>query len=85
MFSNVTGKQILSGDEAKTLAVKHFTNPVKWTSEESEIAKIINSSDVNCGTNWNIYEVGPGTVLSGLWRDSGFADNISCQSAISIL
>lgn len=81
IFSNVTGKEIKTGKEAKELAVKHFTNPVKWTSEEAEIAKLIDYTDSECDSKCNIFEVGPGTVLSGLWRDSGYAENISCKSA----
>lgn len=85
LFSNVTGKQILTGEEAKALAVKHFTNPVRWINEEAEIANIIDYKNENCASNCSILEVGPGTVLSGLWRDSGFADHISCQNASAIL
>ena len=80
LFSNVTGKEILTGEEAKKLAVMHFTNPVRWTSEEKEIAGFIGTDKTGCAENWNIFEPGPGTVLSGLWRDSGFAENISCKS-----
>lgn len=80
LFSNVTGKEITLGEEAKALAVKHFTNPVCWTSEEAEIAKVIGSENADVSKEWNILEVGPGTVLSGLWRDSGFAQNISCSA-----
>lgn len=84
IFSNVTGKEIKSGKEAKELAVMHFTNPVRWTSEEAEIARLLDYTDSECQSKWNIFEAGPGTVLAGLWRDSGFAENISCKSAASI-
>lgn len=80
LFSNVTGKEVTSGKEAKELAVKHFTNPVRWTSEEAEIGKLIGFEKADCKDNWSIFEVGPGTVLSGLWRDSTFAENIGCKS-----
>ena len=83
LFSNVTGKEIKKGEEAKQLAVKHFTNPVLWTSEEKEIAQIIDSANADCKNNWSIFEVGPGTVLSGLWRDSTYAENISCAAVNS--
>lgn len=79
LFSNVTGKEILSGDEAKRLAILHFTNPVHWTDEENQIAQIINFSDPTCSTSWRILEVGPGTVLTGLWRDSGYSENLLCK------
>lgn len=77
LLSNVTGKQITIGEEAKQLAVKHFTHSVLWTSEEAEIAKLIDSSNPDCAKSFSIYEVGPGNVLSGLWRDSTFAEFIS--------
>ena len=80
LFSNVTGKEIRSGEEARVLAAKHFTHPVQWMSEESQIAEILGYQDENCSENWKILEVGPGSVLSGLWRDSGFSEHISCVS-----
>ena len=49
-------------------------------SEEAQIAEIIGYQDEKCGENWEILEVGPGSVLSGLWRDSGFAEHISCTA-----
>lgn len=84
LFSNVTGKEIVDGKEAKELAVKHFTNSVCWIDEEAEIAKIIDFENSECAHNWNILEVGPGTVLSGLWRDSGYAENINCSAVNSV-
>ncbi|MBO4706467.1 MAG: ACP S-malonyltransferase [Spirochaetaceae bacterium] len=80
LFSNVTGTEIHSGEEARVLAAKHFTHPVQWMSEEAQIAEIIGYQDEKCVENWEILEVGPGSVLSGLWRDSGFAEHISCTA-----
>ncbi|MBO4507346.1 MAG: ACP S-malonyltransferase [Spirochaetaceae bacterium] len=80
LFSNVTGTEIRSGEEARVLAAKHFTHPVQWMSEEAQIAEIIGYQDEKCGENWEILEVGPGSVLSGLWRDSGFSEHISCTA-----
>lgn len=71
LFSNVTGKEMTSAADAQKLAVLHFTHPVCWVQEEKEIAALIDES-------WHMYETGPGTVLSGLWRDSGYA-GITCQ------
>lgn len=59
LFSNVTGKRILSGAEAKELAVKQIVSPVRWIEEEAAI--------VASGVNHAI-ETGPGTVLGGLWK-----------------
>jgi [acyl-carrier-protein] S-malonyltransferase len=61
IFSNVTGKKISSGDEAKKLALLQITSPVRWVEEEAAIAA--------CGIE-ACFEVGPGKVLQGLWKDS---------------
>lgn len=69
LFSNVTGKEVLSGDEAKKSAVLHLTHPVLWTDEENVLGGIIKADSSN---EWKVLEVGPGKVLSGLWRDCPF-------------
>jgi len=63
IYSNVTGKKIASGAEAKKLALEQITNPVRWVDEEAAIAA--------AGGFATCLEVGPGKVLQGLWRDSG--------------
>jgi len=62
IFSNVTGKEISSGLQAKELAVKQITNPVRWTEEEEAITAF--GIDV-------CFETGPGKVLQGLWKETG--------------
>jgi [acyl-carrier-protein] S-malonyltransferase len=62
VFSNVTGKKISTGAEAKKLAVQQITCPVRWVDEEASVA---GSGIEAC------LEVGPGKVLQGLWKDSG--------------
>ena len=75
VFSNVKGKQVKSGEEAKANAVLHLTHPVLWTSEEREIASLSGSLKP-C----RLLEVGPGNTLCNLWRDSGFAsDELACS------
>lgn len=64
LFSNVTGKAVHSGMEAKKLALRQITEPVRWTSEEAQLAEF--GLDA-------VLEVGPGKVLQGLWKDSGSA------------
>jgi [acyl-carrier-protein] S-malonyltransferase len=71
LFSNVTGKRVQNGAEAKKCAVAHISNPVRWTSEEAEIANFIGAP--SGGTIPELLEVGPGRVLSGLWADSRLA------------
>lgn len=65
LYSNVTGLRITSGEEAKKNALLHISNPVLWTKEEQSIAFLMaeNGDDT-------LIEVGPGSVLAGLWRDS---------------
>ena len=62
LFSNVTGKRIVSGAEAKSLAVAQIVSPVRWMDEE---AAILAEKPVFCA------ETGPGTVLGGLWKSVG--------------
>jgi [acyl-carrier-protein] S-malonyltransferase len=70
LFSNVTGKRILSGEEAKKLALLQITNPVRWIDVQ---AAILSTGIEAC------LEVGPGKVLQGLWKDSG--SEIPCFAA----
>ena len=65
LFSNVTGDLVKTGEEAKKNAVLHITHPVRWTQEEKEIDSYIPASERT------LLEIGPGTTLCNLWRDSG--------------
>lgn len=65
IFSNVTGKRLLTGAEAKKNAVLHLTHPVRWLEEEREIAALAGEAA--------LLEIGPGMTLCNLWRDSGCA------------
>ena len=67
IFSNVTGKRLLTGEEAKKNAVLHLTHPVRWVEEEREIASLIGTVESQ------LLEIGPGMTLCNLWRDSGCA------------
>ena len=75
LLSNVSGNIITSGEEAKKLAVKHLTCPVQWTEEE----KILNELFEKSTEENSLFEVGPGSVLSGLWRDSGYGETLVCK------
>jgi [acyl-carrier-protein] S-malonyltransferase len=70
IFSNVTGKQIQNGAEAKALAHRHILEGVRWTDEEAALAAL--APEV-------LLEVGPGKVLQGLWKDTG--SEIPCYAA----
>jgi [acyl-carrier-protein] S-malonyltransferase len=62
IYSNVNGKLVSSGEEAKKLALLQITSPVRWVDEEAALM----AAGVDA-----CLEVGPGKVLQGLWRDSG--------------
>ena len=69
IFSNVTGKRLVTGEEAKKNAVLHLTHPVHWLEEEREISSLIETAERP------LLEIGPGMTLCNLWRDSGCAGN----------
>jgi [acyl-carrier-protein] S-malonyltransferase len=70
-FSNVSGGRIVTGTEAKTLALRHITEPVRWIQEEGAIAGLEGLAAA--------LETGPGKALRGFWKDSG--SNIPCYAA----
>lgn len=73
MFSNVTGAKATSGEEIKKNAVLHLTNPVRWTDEEAVLGSILNE-------DWQLLEVGPGKVLSGLWAKTDLGETYKVPS-----
>lgn len=70
LFSNVTGGAVSTGAEARALAVRQVTAPVRWTMEEKAL--------LSAGFQ-RFIEAGPGAVLSGLW--GSFHDAIPCLGA----
>jgi [acyl-carrier-protein] S-malonyltransferase len=62
VYSNVTGRPVTSGEEARTLCLDQLVSTVMWTREEEQMV-----SDGSPG----FLEVGPGTVLGGLWKAYG--------------
>lgn len=79
LFSNVTGKEAVNGEEIKKNAILHLTNPVRWTSEEAVLNDLIKSS----GDEWVLIEPGVGVVLTGLWAKSGYAESAACKAVNS--
>jgi len=71
LFSNVTGKRVYSGEEAKKLAMAQITEAVCWTDEE---VAIMASRGIDC-----LLEAGPGRVLQGLWKDTN--SSLPCYAA----
>jgi [acyl-carrier-protein] S-malonyltransferase len=61
LFSNVTGAPVRTGEEAKGLAFRQITEPVRWTDEE---AAVLAALKIN-----GVLETGPGKVLQGLWKE----------------
>lgn len=59
VYSNVTGRLINSGDEARLLCADQLVKPVRWVDEEA----LIERDDYD-----ELIETGPGEVLCGLWR-----------------
>ena len=74
LFSNVTGKLVGDGAEAKKSAVLHLTNPVRWTDEEAALGRMLGES----ADEWKILETGPGRVLAGLWKQTEFGEKWPC-------
>jgi len=71
LFSNISGKQVFTGEEAKKLAILQITNPIRWSSEEKAI-------EAAGGIDY-LLEPGPGKVLQGLWKDTG--STLPCLAA----
>jgi [acyl-carrier-protein] S-malonyltransferase len=59
VYANVTGKRVATGEDAKRYCIQQIIRPVRWVEEERSL--------VADGYE-RYYEVGPGTVLTGLWR-----------------
>ncbi|HUI71625.1 MAG TPA: ACP S-malonyltransferase [Spirochaetia bacterium] len=59
VYSNVTGKAIASGKEARALCGEQIVSTVRWVSVEQSL--IADGFD-------RFFEVGPGTVLTGLMK-----------------
>lgn len=79
LFSNVTGKQVTSGEEIKKNAVLHLTKSVLWTDEEKVLFDMMEDD----GDEWKLYEPGPGTVLTGLWAKSGLEQKYTATAVNS--
>ncbi len=59
VYSNVTGDVLTTGEEARKLCLDQLVRTVLWTPEMESL--------VRDGTS-AFLEVGPGTVLGGLWK-----------------
>ena len=59
LYSNVTGKAVASGAEAKRLAGEQISSAVLWVDIERNL---------KAAGAVRVLEAGPGTVLCGLWK-----------------
>jgi [acyl-carrier-protein] S-malonyltransferase len=58
VYSNVTGAEISDGEEARVLCLDQLIHTVRWTTEERTL--LSDGAEL-------LLEVGPGSVLQGLW------------------
>jgi [acyl-carrier-protein] S-malonyltransferase len=70
VYSNVTGRRVASGEEARRLCIQQAVTTVRWVDEETSL---LADGFERC------LEVGPGTVLAGLWK--AFSGEIPCLAA----
>lgn len=69
VMSNVTGKPVVSAEEARDLLVRQLTSPVRWTDCVTSMVE---------GGARRFVEFGPGSVLCGLNRRN--ARDVPCTS-----
>jgi [acyl-carrier-protein] S-malonyltransferase len=70
VYSNVTGKAIASGQEARELCGRQLVSPVRWVGVEESL---------QADGFTRFVEAGPGTVLTGLFK--GLALDAPCSPA----
>ncbi|MGL4985719.1 MAG: ACP S-malonyltransferase [Treponemataceae bacterium] len=87
LFSNVTGGQLTKACDIKANALKHISSSILWTTEEKAIFEYAKGlSENSCSacnhegecsqSDWRVLEVGYGTVLAKLWKDTEYAEII---------
>ncbi len=70
VYANVSGKRTISGSEARELCIRQVVSTVHWVDEEQSL--------ISDGLK-RFLEVGPGTVLCGLWKS--FSKEYPCLPA----
>ncbi len=78
VYSNVTGDKVGTGAEARDYCVQQLVSTVQWVPEQRAV--------VRDGFK-QVAEVGPGTVLSGLWKNytkSELESELPCRAAGSV-
>jgi [acyl-carrier-protein] S-malonyltransferase len=70
VYANFTGKRIAGGSEARENCVQQAVSTVRWVDEETSMV---------ADGYTRFLEVGPGSVLSGLWK--AFSRELPCLPA----
>ncbi len=73
VISSVTAEEVLTAVRAKELLGMQLANPVRWTKVMEKIASIKHEAEQE-QKHIVLAEVGPGSVLTGLWKNSGLSD-----------
>jgi [acyl-carrier-protein] S-malonyltransferase len=72
VYSNVTGGPVTDGEEARALCLDQLVKTVMWTSEERRLLEDgLSGAPDDAHENQLFLEVGPGSVLQGLWNAIG--------------
>lgn len=64
LYATVTGSRVTTGDAVRELCVRQLSSPVRWTTIMRHLVEIEQVTAT--------IEAGPGSVLSGLWKSSGY-------------
>ncbi|MDY0289280.1 MAG: ACP S-malonyltransferase [Sphaerochaeta sp.] len=75
VISSVTSEEVPSAKRAKALLAMQLANPVRWTKVMQAVSSIKEGmANTPAQEQTKFAEVGPGTVLTGLWKNSGLPD-----------
>lgn len=66
VISSVNAEEVVIASQARDLLGRQLANPVRWTKVMQQVGAIRDESDRTM-----LAEVGSGTVLTGLWKNSG--------------
>jgi len=78
IISSVTAEEVLTAKMAKELLGLQLAHPVRWTKVMQRINEIKEETENTHPQERTVLaEVGPGTVLTGLWKNSGLPDSCS--------
>ncbi len=64
VISSVTAEEVFTAKQAQELLGMQLANPVRWTKVMQQVSAIREEEQIQ------LAEVGPGTVLTGLWKNS---------------